>query len=109
MTLRRRLALAAAGAVALAIACASVVVYVSTRAELRGQVDDSLRATAPDVRLIRARLGAEGPGAMGVVGGPGGTTRVQRVEVPLDPLGGATGFAQAVTEDGDVLATRQGV
>ncbi len=43
MTFRRRTILLAAGAVAAAVLIASVVVYVVTRNELRGQLDASLR------------------------------------------------------------------
>ncbi|MHB8235370.1 MAG: HAMP domain-containing sensor histidine kinase [Solirubrobacteraceae bacterium] len=43
MTFRRRTVLLAAGAVAAAVMIASVVVYVATRDELRGQLDASLR------------------------------------------------------------------
>jgi two-component system sensor histidine kinase MprB len=43
MSFRRRMVLLAAGAVAAAVAIASVVVYVVTRDELRGQIDASLR------------------------------------------------------------------
>jgi two-component system, OmpR family, sensor histidine kinase MprB len=43
MSFRRRMILLAAGAVAAAVAIASVVVYVATRDELRGQLDASLR------------------------------------------------------------------
>jgi two-component system, OmpR family, sensor histidine kinase MprB len=44
MTLRRRLTLLAAVSVAVAIVAAAVGSYVAVRAELRGQIDDSLRA-----------------------------------------------------------------
>lgn len=43
MSFRRRMILLAAGAVAAAILIASIVVYVVTRNELRGQIDASLR------------------------------------------------------------------
>jgi two-component system sensor histidine kinase MprB len=43
MSFRRRMILLAAGAVAAAVVIASVVVYVATRDELRGQLDASLR------------------------------------------------------------------
>jgi two-component system sensor histidine kinase MprB len=43
MSFRRRMILLAAGAVAAAVVIASVVVYVATRDELRGQIDSSLR------------------------------------------------------------------
>jgi two-component system sensor histidine kinase MprB len=44
MSFRRRMVLLAAGAVAAAVVLASVVVYVVTRDELLGQIDNSLRA-----------------------------------------------------------------
>jgi two-component system sensor histidine kinase MprB len=43
MRFRRRVVVLAAGAVAAAVAIASVVVYIVTRDELRGQIDASLR------------------------------------------------------------------
>jgi two-component system, OmpR family, sensor histidine kinase MprB len=46
MSLRRRLSLVAAAAVAIAIVFAAVVCYLVVRGELRGQVDDALRAQA---------------------------------------------------------------
>jgi two-component system, OmpR family, sensor histidine kinase MprB len=46
VTLRRRLALIAGITVAAAIAVASLVAYLVVRSELRGQVDDELRAQA---------------------------------------------------------------
>jgi two-component system sensor histidine kinase MprB len=46
MPLRRRVALAAAGTVALAILIAAIVCYLVVRGQLRGQVDDALRAQA---------------------------------------------------------------
>ncbi|HYF27747.1 MAG TPA: HAMP domain-containing sensor histidine kinase [Baekduia sp.] len=88
MTLRRRLVVAAAAAVALAVVASTVIVYVTTRAELRAQVDDSLREMAPDVRFETpaARLGL-----------------VRRLLVPRDPLGGPSGVAQLVLPTGDVV------
>ena len=112
MSLRRRIVVAATAAVALAIVAASVIVYVTTRAELRAQVDDDLRGLVPDLRFVvgpRARflLNADGP--------PGALLRdvlrqrladkapEARVIVPSDPLGGPTGAAQVVLADGAVL------
>jgi two-component system sensor histidine kinase MprB len=46
MSFRTRLALVAAAAVALAVVAASAVVFVVARNQLRGQVDDALRARA---------------------------------------------------------------
>jgi two-component system sensor histidine kinase MprB len=47
MSFRRRIVLLSAVAVAASIAIASVVVYVVTRNELRGQIDASLRQKVP--------------------------------------------------------------
>ena len=49
MSYRRRLMLLAALAVSLAVVLASVVTYVSVRAQLRDSVDDGLRALADRV------------------------------------------------------------
>ena len=46
MSLRYRLALVSAAGVALALVLAALVCYVVVRRELRGQVDDSLKAQA---------------------------------------------------------------
>ena len=46
MPLRRRLALAAAAAVGVAVVLAALVCYVVVRGQLRGQIDDALRAQA---------------------------------------------------------------
>jgi len=56
VSFRARLTLVAAAAVALAVVIASAVIYIVVRGELRGPVDDGLRATAADL----ARLPPEG-------------------------------------------------
>jgi two-component system sensor histidine kinase MprB len=56
MSFRRRMVLLAAGAVAAAILIASVVVYVVTGEELRGQIDTSLRQKlAPGPQAVQIR------------------------------------------------------
>jgi two-component system, OmpR family, sensor histidine kinase MprB len=50
MSFRARLTLVAAAAVALAVVAASAIVYVVVRGELRGRVDDGLRANAEQIR-----------------------------------------------------------
>jgi two-component system sensor histidine kinase MprB len=60
LSLRRRLILLSAGAVAIAICIAAVGSYVAVRAELRGQVDDSLDANADVLQRI---AGPNGPGS----------------------------------------------
>ena len=46
MSFRRRIALAAAAAVAIAVVLASLLAYLLTANQLRGQVDDQLRSRA---------------------------------------------------------------
>ncbi len=102
MTVRRRVVLLSAAAVAVAVLLASVVVYTVVRAELRGQVDGALRALVPDVVGRNAALEAGGGGRFlrRVLPRLAGTSAIA---VPDDPLGGATGVAQAVTSSGQVL------
>jgi two-component system, OmpR family, sensor histidine kinase MprB len=52
VSFRARLTLVAAAAVALAVVIASAVIYVVVRGELRGPVDDSLRAAAVDLARL---------------------------------------------------------
>ena len=84
MTFRTRLALASAIAVAAAIAVASLVSYGLVRAQLRGSIDDALRARARQVQVP--------------VGGPLG-----EFGLPDPLLGGAGGYAQLVTASGGVF------
>lgn len=84
MTFRTRLALASAIAVAAAIAAASLVSYGLVRAQLRGSIDDALRARARQVQVpVSGRLGEFG--------------------LPDPLLGGAGGYAQLVTASGGVF------
>lgn len=84
MTFRTRLALASAVAVAAAIAVASLVSYGLVRAQLRGSIDDALRARARQVQVP--------------IGGPLG-----EFGLPDPLLGGAGGYAQLVTASGGVF------
>jgi two-component system sensor histidine kinase MprB len=110
MSFRRRMVLLAAGAVATAIVLASVVVYVVTRNELRGQIDHSLRATvtpglpqsvqftAPFGPSELAKLGRASGSTQGAVGVqvhvhtskgvPGEVVTIERKTVVM-PRGGA--------------------
>jgi two-component system sensor histidine kinase MprB len=93
MSIRRRLVLLAATAVAVAIALAAVVTFVLVRSQLRGQLDASLRALAPQAQ----------PASVGV-----GTPQMREtfiVQLPSKPLGGATGYAQILTPSGAVIAS----
>jgi two-component system sensor histidine kinase MprB len=84
MTFRARLTLVSTAAVAVAVVLASGVIYVVARGQLRSQVDDALRARlhAVSYRMV-----------------PGGV----RIDFPDLPFGGASGFAQIVSSDGEVF------
>jgi two-component system sensor histidine kinase MprB len=60
MTFRRRMILLAAAAVAIAVVLVSVVVYISTREELLGQIDANLRQklTPGEEQSVRIRIPA---------------------------------------------------
>ena len=88
MSFRARLALVAAAAVALAVVLASVVVYVVVRNQLRGTVDEALRARAAEV--ARAPLRAFRVGGDAFL-------------APGPRLGGAPGYIQLVDSDGDTI------
>jgi two-component system sensor histidine kinase MprB len=99
MSYRRRLTLLAALAVTAAVALASVVTYVSVRAQLRDSVDDGLRAlsrgvaTAPEPRTqgpIRRQLDPEE------------VRRSFRLLLPSSPLGEQPGYAQVVSSAGRI-------
>jgi two-component system, OmpR family, sensor histidine kinase MprB len=66
MSFRRRMILLAAGAVAAAVVIASVVVYVATRDELRGQLDASLRQklTPGQPQAVQVRTARISPAAL---------------------------------------------
>lgn len=70
MTLRQRLAIAAGLAVAVAVALASLVAYVTVRASLRGDIDDSLRQTVRDRGALNGLLRFGGGRDGGPFGGP---------------------------------------
>src|SRR5215216_4024245 len=100
MSYRRRLMLLAALAVTLAVALASIVTYVSVRAQLRDSVDDGLRwlagrvATAPPPQSDgaaqrRANLDER-------------TRRSFRLLLPSSSLGGQAGYAQVVSSAGRI-------
>ncbi|HYZ27910.1 MAG TPA: HAMP domain-containing sensor histidine kinase [Thermoleophilaceae bacterium] len=107
MTIRKRLVLLSAVAVAVAIAIASAAVYVVVRGNLRGQVDDALRADRPKVFFVSAKQDA-----LGDAGGFNLAEKVTapapengvRVALPPGKFGDVTGVAQLVTSKGDVVA-----
>ena len=92
MSLRYRLALVSAAGVALALVLAALVCYVVVRGELRGQVDDSLKAQA-------ARIAGGDLQALGDEGMP----------APSPKAGGPAQYWQIVAADGDIVGALGGV
>ena len=88
MSFRARLAIAAAAAVALAVVLASVTVYVVVRSELRGTLDSALRDRAAQVQHEPLRAFQAGD---------------QAFLEPGPQLGGAPGYFQVVSADGDTI------
>ena len=86
MSFGARLALVAAAAVALAILTASFVIYFVVRDQLRATVDDSLQATAGQLR-------SSPPHDFAHFG------------VPAGEVGGATVYPQVVDASGKVYPT----
>ncbi len=95
MPLRRRLALVAAAAVAVAIVLVSIVSYMVVRGQLRGQVDDALKAQASavqtgDFHALDQQLPGIPPSAGGpaqyvqIVGTDGSTLMRREISLPVD-------------------------
>lgn len=87
MTFRGRLILTAAAAVAVAVMAASGIIYVIVRGQLRAQVDRALQQRLSEVRVDRTPTGV-------------------LIEVPPDPLGGASAYGQVI--DGNGVVSRRG-
>jgi two-component system sensor histidine kinase MprB len=83
MTFRGRLIVTAAVAVAVSIVAASGIIYVIVRGQLRTQVDRALQQRLSDVRVNRTPTGI-------------------LIEVPPDPLGGASAYGQVIDAKGVV-------
>jgi len=100
MSFRRRIVLLAAIAVAVAVALASVITYVSVREQLRGSVDDGLRALSASV------LTEPGPREQGSTPSApierAGERRNFRLLLPSSPLGEREGYAQVVSSAGRI-------
>jgi two-component system sensor histidine kinase MprB len=98
VSLRTRIAAAAALAVAIVVVIASVAIYLGVRAELRGEVDDSLRERSSQVaELATGAFPVEPPSDGRRRPGPGFPS--PRPE----PFGGPEGFLQIVLPSGRVL------
>jgi two-component system, OmpR family, sensor histidine kinase MprB len=103
MSYRRRLMLLAALAVSLAVALASVVTYVSVRAQLRHSVDDGLRSLAGSVATAPEPQSAGGATQRRLDPDPT-ARRSFRLLLPSSPLGEQDGYAQVVTSAGRIQA-----
>src|SRR3954467_9226930 len=100
MSYRRRLILLAAMAVALAVALASIVTYVSVRAQLRDSVDDGLRSLA--ARVATAPLPATGDQPRRLNLDEQQRRRSFLLLLPSSPLGEQAGYAQVVSSAGRI-------
>ena len=89
MSLRGRLTLAVTVAVAIAVAGASAITYVLVRDELRGEVDDALRARARTIGGLRIVQDAR--------------TGEQLLGIAPDRFGGAEGTIQLVSQAGEPI------
>jgi two-component system sensor histidine kinase MprB len=111
MSLRTRIAEVAGLAVAIAVVSGAILAYVAIRSELRGEVDDALRARAaifnpfaPDGGQVSNQPGppGEGPGPFGGPGAPDFHDFGRR-----EPLfGGAGAYLQLVSPDGEISRPR---
>jgi two-component system, OmpR family, sensor histidine kinase MprB len=99
MSYRRRLMLLAALAVSLAVALASVVTYVSVRAQLRDSVDDGLLSLSRSVGTA-PQPPAEGPSRRRL--DPDQERRSFRLLLPSSPLGEQDGYAQVISSAGRI-------
>jgi two-component system, OmpR family, sensor histidine kinase MprB len=92
MSYRARLTLAAAGAVAVAVVGVSLFAYGLVRSELRGQVDETLRARGRDL-----------PPRLDIIRDPAGG---EVLGLRFDRFGGGAVLTQLVRADGEVIAQR---
>ena len=108
MSLRTRIAAAAGIAVALVVVIAAVAIYLGVRAELRGEVDNSLRDRASALTM-RGGGGGERERGPGEPDGVGGRPRPDGAfpALPPEPFGGPEGFAQLVLPSGSVVRPPQ--
>jgi two-component system, OmpR family, sensor histidine kinase MprB len=97
VSLRTRIACAAGLAVALAVLVVALAVFLGVRSELRGEVDESLRARA------QAILEQRGPGPPGPFGPRGDHPGELPPQGPAPAFGGPDAYVQLVLPDGRVL------
>lgn len=101
MSLRRRIVLLPAIAVAAAVALASIVTWVSVRAQLRSSIDGGLRTLSSDV--LTAPLGSGQPSRtpQTLLDRPA-ERRKFLLLLPSSPLGEQDGYAQVVSSAGQI-------
>jgi two-component system, OmpR family, sensor histidine kinase MprB len=99
VSLRTRIAAAAGLAVAIVVLVAAAAIYFGVRAELRGEVDRSLRERAGAI----AQLAGHPPGDQERHGGRPGPGDRGLALPPPEPFGGPEGFAQLVLPSGHVV------
>jgi two-component system sensor histidine kinase MprB len=101
MSLRRRIVLLPAIAVAAAVALASIVTWVSVRAQLRASVDDGLRNLSRDVLTAPRRSGNTDRSPQALLDRPS-ERRQFLLLLPSSPLGDQDGYAQVVSSAGRI-------
>jgi two-component system sensor histidine kinase MprB len=97
MTLRTRIAAVASVSVALAVLAAAIGLYVAVRSDLRGEIDSTLRARAHAIAGVPSFPGGAQP-LPGEYGRPQGFPG----SVEPAPFGGASGYVQFVSQQGQV-------
>jgi two-component system sensor histidine kinase MprB len=113
MSLRTRIAAVASVSVALAVLAAAIGLYVATRSELRGEIDNNLRARAhalapPIVTGHDQDSGAPAlgiPDGMGASGSPAASSRPGGFPGTVEPapFGAASGYVEFISPQGQVF------
>ncbi len=93
MSFRARITIVAALAVAVAVALAGALMYLAVRANLRGELDDSLERRSTLIARVPP-IARGSPLALRLAALP---------EIPPPELGEAGGYAQLVTSDGETV------
>ncbi|HLL93216.1 MAG TPA: HAMP domain-containing sensor histidine kinase [Solirubrobacteraceae bacterium] len=117
MSFRRRITLVSAAAVAIAVVLASLLTYLLTSHELRGQVDSQLSSRADSLRFVASGPARRSRSALldlikGQDSEQAPSTRTPRGVTPLGNLpprpGQVRGYQQLVDEHGHVLFRSSG-
>jgi two-component system sensor histidine kinase MprB len=113
VTLRTRIAAVASVSVALAVLAAAIGLYAAVRSDLRGEVDNNLRARARALVGPSGQGAPTGPAAGGGPGGPpaagsypgagGGRRDGFPGSVEPAPFGAASGYVEFISPQGQVF------